>query len=110
MADMTLEQFRDHLATQLGVKGRGQTLSSDDANYLETIVTNCHDELSEMEVAVWDENSIPPFAVESLVLYCRGSVSRFGLDPDPAVKFAGLRGLRYVTADTRNAIGKADYF
>lgn len=107
---MTLAEFRDHLASSLGIKGRGNALADDDANYLETVITNCHDELEELEVALWETSDIPAYAVESLVLYCKATISRFGLDPDPALKALGLMQLRYITADRRHGVGRAEYF
>lgn len=107
---MTLEEFRDHLAENIGIKGDGNTLSSDRANYLETVITNCHEELDQLEVALWPVSDIPAYAVESFADYCKASISRFGMDRDPALKYAALRELRYLTADTRNGVGKATYF
>lgn len=107
---MTLAEFRDHLATILGVKGRGNTLSADDANYLETVISNCQAELEQLDVALWSSADIPAYAVESFAIYCKGSVARFGLDPDPAVKAVGLMQLRYLTADKRHGTGTASYF
>lgn len=107
---MTLEEFRDHLAENLGIKGDGNTLSADRANYLETLIGNCHGELEKLSVALWPSSDIPAYAVESFTDYCKASVSRFGMDRDPALKYAALRELRYLTADTRSGVGKADYF
>lgn len=107
---MNLEQFRDHLATNIGVKARGNALSSDDANYLETVIENCQGELEQLSVALWPVDDIPPYAVESFVIYCRGSISRFGFDPDPSLKALGLMQLRYLTADQRMGTGTACYF
>ena len=107
---MTLNEFRDHLAENLGIKGDGNALSADRANYLETVITNCQGELEQLEVALWSTDEIPAYAVESFCDYCAASVSRFGRDRDPGLKFAALRELRYLTADTRNGVGKADYF
>lgn len=107
---MTLEEFRDHLAENLGIKGDGNTLSSDRANYLETVIANCQGELEQLEVALWPSSDIPAYAVESFADYCKASVSRFGMDRDPGLKFAALRELRYLTADTRNGVGKAEFF
>lgn len=107
---MTLEEFRDHLATQMGVKGRGNALSADDATYLETVIANSHGELEQLGVALWPVDDIPAYAAESLVIYCRGSVARFGFDPDPALKAMGLMQLRYLTADGQVGTGKACYF
>lgn len=107
---MNLGQFRDHLATNLGIMGRGNALAADDAEYLETVIENCQGELEQLEVALWPSSDIPAYAVESFVIYCRGSVARFGFDPDPAVKALGLAQLRYLTADSRTATGKACYF
>lgn len=107
---MTLEEFRDHLAENLGLKGDGNTLSSDRANYLETLVGNCHDELEQIEVALWPVDDIPAYAVESFSQYCAASVARFGRDPNDALKYAALSKLRYLTNDRRNSVGKACYF
>ena len=107
---MTLDEFRDHLAENLGIKGDGNVLSADRANYLETVITNCQGELEQLEVALWPLSDIPAYAVESFCDYCKGSVSRFGTDRDTGLKFAALRELRYLTADSRNSVGKADFF
>ena len=107
---MTLEEFRDHLAENLGIKGDGNTLSSDRANYLETLIGNCHAELEQLEVALWPISDIPAYIVESFTDYCKASVSRFGMDRDPAMKFSALREIRYLTADPRTGVGKASYF
>ena len=74
---MTLEEFRDHLAENLGIKGDGNALTADRANYLETLIANCQAELEQMEVALWPSSDIPSYAVESFVDYCKASVSRF---------------------------------
>lgn len=107
---MTLEEFRDHLAENLGIKGDGNTLSSDRANYLETLIANCQAELEQIEVALWPSSDIPGYAVESFADYCAASVSRFGRDRNPMLKTAALQELRYLTADPRHSTGKADYF
>ena len=107
---MTLDEFRDHLAENLGLKGDGNALSADRANYLETVITNCHGELEQLEVALWPTSDIPSFAVESFADYCAASVSRFGRDRNPALKFAALQELRFLTADPRHGVGKAEYF
>lgn len=107
---MTLEEFRDHLAVNLGIKKRGNALSADDAGYLETVIENCQGELEQLNVALWPSSDIPSYAVESFVIYCKGTISRFGFDPDPALKALGLMQLRYLTADPLTGVGKADYF
>jgi hypothetical protein len=107
---MNLEQFRDHLATNLGIKGRGNALDADDAAYLETVIDNCQGELEQLSVALWPLEDIPAYAIESFVLYCRGSIARFGFDPDPSVKALGMAQLRYLTADSRMPPGTASYF
>ncbi len=107
---MTLEQFRDHLARQLGIKGRGNALPAEDATYLEEIIRNCQDELEQIGVAIWPVDDIPRFAVEGMVLCCKASISRFGLDVSPALKKLGVDTLRYITADPNTGVGTADYF
>lgn len=107
---MNFAEFRDHLATSLGIKGRGNTLSADDATYLGTIITNSQGELEQLGVALWPSSDIPSYAVESFVIYCKASISRFGLDPDPSLKALGLMQLRYLTADSRHGTGTACYF
>lgn len=107
---MTLEEFRDHLAENLGIKGDGNTLSADRANYLETVIANCQGELEQLEVALWPSSDIPAYAVESFADYCSASVSRFGRDRNPALKAAALAELRYLTADGRHGVGRAEYF
>ena len=107
---MNLAEFRDHFATTIGIKGRGNNLSDDDANYLETVIENCQGELEQLSVALWPVSDIPAYAVESFLIYCRGALSRFGFDPDPALKAMGLMQLRYLTVDGRTGTGKAVYF
>jgi monoamine oxidase len=107
---MTLDEFRDHLAENLGIKGDGNALSADRANYLETLITNCQAELEQKEVALWPSSDIPAYAVESFVDYCKASVSRFGMDRDPVLKELALMELRSLTADPRHGTGKACYF
>jgi hypothetical protein len=107
---VTLEEFRDHLAENLGIKGDGNTLSADRANYLETLIANCQAELEQLEVALWPSSDIPAYAVESFVDYCKGSVSRFGMDRSPVLKGAALMELRYLTADKRHGVGTAVYY
>lgn len=107
---MNLAQFRDHLAENLGIKGDGNTLSADRANYLETIITNCQAELEQLEVALWPLSDIPEYVVETFADYCAASVSRFGRDRNPPLKAAALIEMRYLTADNRHSVGQADYF
>jgi hypothetical protein len=107
---MNLEQFRDHLAEAIGVLGEGNALSANRANYLERVIENCHGELEQLSVALWPVDDIPAYAVESLVIYCKATISRFGLDPSPDLKALGLMQLRYLTADARVGVGQADYF
>lgn len=107
---MNLSQFRDHLAENLGIKGDGNVLSSDRANYLTAVIDNCQEELEKLEVATWVTSDIPGYAVESFAMYCKASISRFGLDPNPALKFQALSQLRYLNADPRHGVGKAEYF
>jgi hypothetical protein len=107
---VTLEEFRNHLAENLGIKGDGNTLSADRANYLDTLIGNCQAELEQLEVALWPSSDIPAYAVESFVDYCKASVSRFGMDRNPGLKAAALAEIRYLTADSRHGVGKAEYF
>lgn len=107
---MTLEEFRNHLAENLGIKGDGNTLSADRANYLETVIANCQGELEQLEVALWPSSDIPSYAVESFADYCAASISRFGRDRNPTLKAVALAELRYLTADNRHGVGKAEYF
>jgi hypothetical protein len=107
---VTLEEFRNHLAENLGIKGDGNTLSSDRANYLETLIGNCQGELEQLEVALWPSSDIPAYAVESFVDYCAASVSRFGRTRDPVLKATALLELRYLTADPRHGVGTAEFF
>lgn len=107
---MTPEEFRDHLAENLGIKGDGNTLSADRANYLETIINNCHDELEQLSVALWPVSDIPGYAVESFADYCAASIGRFGRSRDPGLKVAALAELRYLTHDKRHGSGCAVYY
>ncbi len=107
---MTLAEFRDHLASSIGIKGRGNALAADDANYLETVIGNCHGELEQLGVALWPVEDIPDWAVENFALYCEASIRRFGLSLNPVVKKFALDALRYLTADGQTGVGKACYF
>jgi hypothetical protein len=107
---VTLDEFRDHLAENLGIKGDGNALSADRANYLATVITNCHDELDQLGVALWALSDIPAYAVESFADYCSASVSRFGRERNPTLKAAALVELRYLTADSRHGTGTACFY
>lgn len=107
---MTKEELRDHILRQLGVVGAEETPTSADAELCETIIDNCHDELEQLEVASWSVDDIPPFAVESLTLYVKASCQAWGQDYDPRNQELALRRLRYITADRRNGVGRANYF
>ncbi len=107
---MTLAEFRDHLADQIGIKMRGNALSADDANYLETVILNCHGELEQLGVALWPVEDIPTYAIENFALYCEASIRAFGLSLNPVVKKFALDALRYLTSDGQVGIGKACYF
>lgn len=107
---MTKEQLRDHILRQLGVIGAAETASAEDAELVETVIDNCHDELEQMEVATWSVDDVPGHAIESFTLYCKASLTAFGQEYDPATKMLALRQLRYITADRRAGIGRAQYF
>lgn len=107
---MTKEEFRDHALRQLGVIGAGENADAHDAVMMETIIDNCHDELEQMEVATWSVDDIPGFAVESLIQYILPSCTAWGQEYDPRKKELGLRQLRYITADKRAGVGRANYF
>lgn len=107
---MTKEQLRDHILRQLGVLGAGDTATAEDADLVETVIDNCQDELEQIEVALWPVDDVPGYAIESFTLYCKASLTAFGQEYDPALKDLGLRQLRYLTADKRSGVGRADYF
>ena len=107
---MTLDEFRDHLAENLGIKGDGNALSADRANYLETVIANCHGELEQLEVSLWSADDVPGYAIACFVLYCKSSLSAFGQEYDPRLKALALSQLRYLTADRRAGVGRATYF
>jgi hypothetical protein len=107
---MTTEELRDHILRQLGIIGAAETASAEDAVLMETIIANCHDELEQMEVALWPIDDVPGFACESLCLYVKASCTAWGQDYDPRLKELALRQLRYITADKRAGRGTADYF
>jgi hypothetical protein len=107
---MTKAELRDHILRQLGVLGAGDTATAEDAELVETVIDNCHDELEQMGVALWPVTDVPGYAIESFCIYCKASLSAFGQDYDPRLKELGLRQLRYVTADRRSGIGTATYF
>jgi hypothetical protein len=107
---VTQDEFRNHLAENLGIKGDGNTLSADEASYLTTLITNCHGELEQKSVALWALSDIPEYAIETLVDYCSASVSRFGRNRNLIAKEAALLELRTLTADARHGVGKAEYF
>ncbi len=107
---MTLAEFRDHLAEQIGIKGEGNALPAGRANYLETVIGNCHSELEQLGVALWTVEDIPAWVIENFALYCEASIRRFGLSLNPVLKKFALDALRYLTADGQTGVGKACYF
>lgn len=107
---MTLAEFRDHLASDIGLKSRGNALTADDATYLETIIQNSHAELEQLGVALWPVEDIEPFAVEAFKIYCKATISRFGFDFDPVIRKGAELWLRSLTADGQVGVGKACYF
>ena len=107
---MNKAQLRDHILLQLGIIGVGEDPTSDDATLVETVIDNCHGELQELEVALWDTADIPAYAVEGLTTYCKASLTAFGQEYDPVMRELGLRRLREVTQDRRSDTGSAHYF
>lgn len=107
---MTKEHLRDHILRQLGVLGAGDTATAEDAELVETVIDNCQDELEQIEVALWPVDDVPGYAIESFTLYCKASLTAFGQEYDPRLKDLGLKQLRYLTADKRSGIGRAEYF
>jgi hypothetical protein len=107
---MTKAQLRDHILRQLGVIGAVDTATAEDAELMETIIDNCHDELAQMEVALWTTDDIPAYAVEGLTSFCKASCQAWGQEYNPALREIGLRRLREVTADRRSGVGRAEYF
>lgn len=107
---MTKEHLRDHLLRQLGVLGAGQTATADDAELVEQIIDNCQSELEQLEIALWPVDDVPNYAVESFVLYCKGSTTAFGMEYDPALREFAKKQLRELTADRRTDTGTATYF
>jgi hypothetical protein len=107
---MTKAELRDHILRQLGVLGAGDDATAEDATLVEAVIDNCQDELEQLEVAVWPVDDVPGYAIESFVLYCRGSLTAFGQDYDQRVKDMALARLRMLTADRRAGVGRANYF
>ena len=107
---MDKQEFRDHMLRQLGVIGAAETASAEDAVLAETIIDNCHNELEQQEVALWSVDDIPPYAVESFAMYCKGSCTAWGQDYDPRLQELAIRRLRTITADKRAGSGSACYF
>jgi len=107
---MTKEQLRDHLLRQLGVLGAGDTATAEDAELVEQIIDNCQAELEQLEIALWTVEDVPAYAVESFVLYCKGSTTAFGMEYDPKLREFAKRQLRELTSDRRSGVGKACYF
>ena len=107
---MTKAELRDHILRQLGVIGAVDTATAEDAALMETIIDNCHDELTQLEVALWDTTDIPAYAVEGLTLFCKASAQAWGQEYSPQLRELGLRRLREVTADRRSGTGTACYF
>ena len=62
---MTKAEVRDHILRQLGVIGAGESPTAEDAELVETVMDNCHDELEQMEVATWSIDDVPGYAIES---------------------------------------------
>jgi hypothetical protein len=100
---MTKAQLRDHILRQLGVIGAVDTATAEDAELMETIIDNCHDELAQTD-------DIPAYAVEGLTSFCKASCQAWGQEYNPALREIGLRRLREVTADRRSGVGRAEYF
>lgn len=107
---MTKAELRDHILRQLGVIGAGEAPTAEDAELMETIIDNCQDELEQLEVALWPADDVPGYAIESFCLYVKASCTAWGQDYDPRLKELGLRQLRYITADRRSGVGRANYF
>ena len=107
---MTKSELRDHILRQLGVIGSHETATTEDATLVEDVIDNCHDELEQLEVALWSVDDVPGYAIESFVLYCKASLTAFGQEYDPRLKSLGLKQLRYVTADRRSGVGRATYY
>lgn len=106
---MTKAELRDHILQQIGVLGAGETAPADDAALVEAVIDNCQAELEQLEVALWPVDDVPAYAIESFCLYCKASLTAFGQEYDPRLKALGLTQLRYLTADRRAGIGRADY-
>ena len=107
---MTKAELRDHILRQLGVIGAGESPSAEDAELVETVIDNCHDELEQLEVALWTVDDVPGYAIESFCNYVKPSLSAFGQEYDFAAKQVALKALRYVTSDRRSGVGKATYY
>jgi hypothetical protein len=107
---MTKAELRDHILRQLGVIGAGQSPSAEDAELTETVIDNCHDELEQLEVALWSVDDVPGYAIESFVNYVKPSLSAFGQEYDYRAKAVALAALRMVTADRRAGVGRATYY
>jgi hypothetical protein len=110
---MTQEELRNHLGQFLGVKGVGAALSAEDAEFLDTVLENGQDELTQLGIALWIISDVPAYAVEGMCMYCAPlAAPRFGLSNEypPMLQVAGVRKLREVTQDRRTSTGTADYF
>lgn len=107
---MTKAELRDHILRQIGVIGVGEDPTADDATLMSTIIDNCHAELQELEVALWDIEDVPAYAVEGMTRYVKASCDAWGQEYNEALRELGLRRLREVTQDRRSDTGKACYF
>lgn len=110
---MTEVELREHIARQLGILGQGRSLSSEDANLIDTVMANAQGELEQLSVALWTLADVPDYAIESFVMYCAPTIApSFGKVDEfpPQLKVFALRALRELTADGRSSTGTADYF
>lgn len=107
---MTKAELRDHILRQIGVIGAADVAAAEDATLMETIIDNCHAELQQLEIALWDIADVPAYAVEGMTRFVKASCDAWGQEYNEALRELGLKRLREVTQDRRSDVGRANYF
>lgn len=107
---MTKAELRNHILRQLGILGAGQTASSENATYIETLIDNIQDKLEHLEIALWPVTDVPGYAIEDFTGMVEARCTAFGKPADLTKERYHERELRRLTSDPRHSVGKAQYF
>ena len=108
---MTAAELRNRILRRIGVAGIGRAASPEDAEFTDTVITEAHAELDQLEVTNWTTSDIPNYAVDGLQNFILAELApAFGYPLDPNLKELGLRQLRKVTQDRRHSTGTSEFF